>query len=73
MDVYENESNLFFKDLSETVIQDDIFERLLSFSNVLVTPHQAFYTKEAVTEIAKISIKNFTDFEKGLPLENEVC
>ena len=73
LDVYENESNLFFRDLSETVIQDDIFQRLLSFSNVLVTPHQAFYTKEAVTEIAKISIKNFTDFEKGLPLENEVC
>ena len=72
LDVYENESNLFFKDLSETVIQDDVFERLLSFNNVLITPHQAFYTHEAVTEIAKITIKNFTDFEKGLPLENEV-
>ena len=72
LDVYENESNLFFKDLSQTIIQDDIFERLLSFNNVLITPHQAFYTEEAVTEIAKITIKNFTDFEKGLPLENEV-
>jgi D-lactate dehydrogenase len=72
LDVYENESNLFFKDLSQTVIKDDIFERLLSFNNVLITPHQAFYTQEAVTEIAKITIKNFTDFEKGLPLENEV-
>ena len=72
IDVYENESNLFFKDLSQTIIQDDIFERLLSFNNVLITPHQAFYTHEAVTEIAKITIKNFTDFEKGLPLENEV-
>ena len=72
LDVYENESNLFFKDLSQTIIQDDVFERLLSFNNVLITPHQAFYTEEAVTEIAKITIKNFTDFEKGLPLENEV-
>ena len=72
LDVYENESNLFFKDLSESIIQDDVFERLLSFNNVLITPHQAFYTHEAVTEIAKITIKNFTDFEKGLPLENEI-
>ncbi len=72
LDVYENESDLFFKDLSQTIIQDDVFERLLSFNNVLITPHQAFYTQEAVTEIAKITIKNFTDFENGLPLENEV-
>lgn len=72
MDVYEKESNLFFKDLSQIVIQDDIFERLLSFNNVLITPHQAFYTEEALIEIAKITIKNFTDFEHGLPLENEV-
>jgi D-lactate dehydrogenase len=72
MDVYENESHLFFKDLSQTVIQDDIFERLLSFHNVLITPHQAFYTEEAVTEIAKISIKNFSDFEDNRFLENEV-
>lgn len=72
LDVYENEGNLFFKDLSETIIHDDVFERLSSFNNVLITPHQAFYTHEAVTEIAKITIKNFTDFENGLPLENEV-
>jgi D-lactate dehydrogenase len=63
---------LFFKDLSQTVIQDDVFARLLSFNNVLITPHQAFYTQEAVAEIAMITIKNFTDFEKGNPLENEV-
>ena len=72
MDVYENEGDLFFKNHSNTIIQDDIFERLLSFYNVLITPHQAFYTQEAVTEIAKISIKNFTDFEENRVLENEV-
>lgn len=72
IDVYEKESNLFFKDQSQTIIQDDDFERLLSFHNVLITPHQAFYTKEAVIEIAKITIKNFTDFEENAPLENEV-
>lgn len=72
IDVYENESNLFFKDQSQTVIQDDVFERLLSFHNVLITPHLAFYTHEAVTEIAKITIKNFTDFEENGVLKNEV-
>lgn len=72
IDVYENESNLFFKDLSQTIIQDDVFERLLTFNNVLITPHQAFYTEEAVSEIAKITIKNFTDFENNRFLENEV-
>jgi len=72
MDVYEKESNIFFKDCSQTVIQDDVFERLLSFNNVLITPHQAFYTDEAVSEITKITIKNFTDFENKAVLENEV-
>lgn len=72
MDVYEKESNMFFKDCSQTVIQDDAFERLLSFNNVLITPHQAFYTDEAVSEIAKITIKNFTDFENKAVLENEI-
>ncbi|WP_395049313.1 2-hydroxyacid dehydrogenase [Flavobacterium sp.] len=72
IDVYEKESNIFFKDCSQIIIQDDIFERLLSFNNVLITPHQAFYTQEAVTEIAKITIKNFTDFENNSVLENEI-
>jgi D-lactate dehydrogenase len=72
MDVYEKESTMFFKDCSQTVIQDDVFERLLSFNNVLITPHQAFFTEEAVSEITKITIKNCTDFENNLKLENEV-
>ncbi|CAM3575540.1 2-hydroxyacid dehydrogenase [Flavobacterium psychrophilum] len=72
IDVYEDEGDLFFKDRSQSIIQDDVFERLLSFHNVLITPHQAFYTQEAVTEIAKITIKNFSDFEENKVLENEV-
>ena len=72
IDVYENESNLFFRDLSQTVIQDDTFERLNAFNNVLITPHQAFYTTEALIEITKTSFKNINDFENHLPLENEI-
>lgn len=72
IDVYEGEDNLFSKDLSGTVIQDDLIERLMSFNNVLITPHQAFFTKEAVEQIAVTTIKNFTDFEMRLPLLNEV-
>ena len=72
IDVYENEVKLFFKDLSQSIIQDDIFERLLTFHNVLITPHQAFYTQEAVTEITKTSLQNLTDFEENKTLENEV-
>jgi len=72
IDVYEGEENLFFKDLSESVIQDDAIERLMSFNNVLITPHQAFFTKEALGEIAKITIQNFTAFENSEALENEV-
>ncbi len=72
IDVYEQEENLFFKDLSETIIDDDLIERLMSFHNVLITPHQAFFTKEALDEIALTTLKNIADFESGLPLLNEV-
>jgi D-lactate dehydrogenase len=72
IDVYEQEENLFFKDLSETLIDDDLIERLMSFHNVLVTPHQAFFTKEALDEIAVTTLKNIYDFENGLSLINEV-
>ena len=70
--MYEGEENLFFKDLSQTIVQDDLIERLMSFNNVLITSHQAFFTKEAVQQIAITRINNLTDFEKGIPLENEV-
>ena len=72
IDVYEGEESIFFKDLSGAMIQDDLIERLMSFNNVLITPHQAFFTKEAVEQIALITIKNFTDFEQGSLLNNEV-
>ncbi|MFV7235715.1 2-hydroxyacid dehydrogenase [Flavobacterium sp. ZB4R12] len=72
IDVYEQEENLFFKDLSESIIQDDLIERLMAFHNVLITPHQGFFTNEALDQIAQTTLKNFTDFENRLPLENEV-
>ncbi len=73
IDVYEGEQNLFFKDLSGTIIQDDLIERLMSFNNVLITPHQGFFTTEALDQIAVTTLQNFTDFEDGVPSENEVC
>ena len=72
IDVYEGEKELFFKDLSQSVIQDDVMERLMSFNNVLITPHQAFFTKEAVTAIAETTITNLTDFENGKPQPNNI-
>ena len=72
IDVYEGEENIFFKDLSNTVIKDDQIERLMSFNNVLITPHQAFFTKEAVDEIARITIHNFNSFEDKTMTKNEV-
>lgn len=72
IDVYEQEENLFFHDLSGSIIQDDVFERLMGFHNVLITPHQGFFTSEALEEITKTTLRNLTDFEKGLPLVNEV-
>ena len=72
IDVYEGEENIFFKDLSNTIIEDDQIERLMSFNNVLITPHQAFFTTEALNEIARITISNFTSFEDNIRTDNEV-
>jgi D-lactate dehydrogenase len=63
LDVYEEEADLFFEDRSATFLQDDVFARLLTFPNVLVTGHQAFFTKEALTGIATTTLSNITDFE----------
>ena len=62
IDVYEEEADLFFEDLSETVIQDDVFARLLTFPNVLVTGHQAFFTADALEGIAETTVANITEF-----------
>jgi D-lactate dehydrogenase len=72
IDAYEQEENLFFKDLSESIIQDEVILRLMSFHNVLITSHQGFFTKEAMDQIATTTLKNLSDFEKGITLENEV-
>lgn len=65
MDVYEEEENLFFQDLSDVIIQDDVFTRLQTFPNVIITGHQAFFTKEAITHIAETTLSNITAFEQG--------
>lgn len=73
LDVYEEEENFFFQDLSDQVIQDDCLSRLLTFPNVLMTSHQAFLTNEALGNIAETTLQNVADFENGLRLKNEVC
>lgn len=65
IDVYEEEGPLFFADLSSTIIQDDVFERLTTFPNVVITGHQAFLTGEALAQIAEITLANVSDFESG--------
>ncbi|MGD9692516.1 MAG: 2-hydroxyacid dehydrogenase [Phycisphaerales bacterium] len=73
LDVYEEEGDLFFRDLSERVIDDDVFVRLMTFPNVLITAHQAFFTREAMTQIARTTIDNMTGFEgAGVAPENLV-
>ncbi|MBB1431885.1 2-hydroxyacid dehydrogenase [Pseudoalteromonas sp. SG43-4] len=72
LDVYEQESELFFKNHSDEINQDDIFSRLVSFKNVLVTGHQGFFTQEALTEIANTTVFNALEVSEGRPLTNEV-
>ena len=64
LDVYEEEADLFFEDLSGAYIRDDVFARLLTFPNVLITGHQAFFTHEALTAIAEVTVGNLTAFEE---------
>jgi D-lactate dehydrogenase len=72
LDVYEEEAGIFFCDLSEAGIQDDLLARLMTFPNVLITAHQAFLTREALHNIADTTLENLTAFETGAPLVNEV-
>lgn len=72
IDVYEQEENLFFSDWSDSIIQDDEFQLLQSFPNVVITAHQAFFTRNALHNIAETTLGNISDFEQGRDLINEV-
>ncbi|SHN05995.1 D-lactate dehydrogenase [Duganella sacchari] len=72
IDVYEQEANLFFQDLSSTIICDDVIQRLVSFPNVIVTGHQAFFTEEAIGQIMQTTIDSISAFERGEALLNRI-
>ncbi|MBN8813228.1 MULTISPECIES: 2-hydroxyacid dehydrogenase [unclassified Sphingomonas] len=72
LDVYEQEADLFFEDLSNEIVSDDMFQRLLTFPNVLITGHQAFLTEEALAAIAETTLRSAADAEAGRPLEDRV-
>lgn len=73
LDVYEEEAELFFEDHSSHVIQDDVFVRLATFPNVLITAHQAFFTRNALEEIARVTMLNLSAFERGEIGPNELA
>lgn len=68
LDVYEEEADLFFEDLSDTIVDDDLFARLMTFPNVVVTGHQAFFTREALEAIARTTIDNLSAIDSGAPI-----
>jgi len=72
LDVYEEEDALFFRDLSDQVIEDDVFARLLTFPNVVLTAHQAFFTEEAVSAIEATTLENIATFERGEPAPDRI-
>ncbi|MBU1312069.1 MAG: 2-hydroxyacid dehydrogenase [Gammaproteobacteria bacterium] len=72
LDVYEQEADLFFENLSEQMIDDEIFKRLLTFPNVLITGHQAFFTKEALQEICQVTSDNLLAFASNTVTGNEL-
>ena len=72
IDVYEQEAGLFFRDLSSTVIPDDVIQRLVSMPNVILTGHQAFFTREALTTILDTTLSSVADFDAGRPLADEI-
>lgn len=71
-DVYEDEADLFYSDRSSDVLQDDTFCRLMSFPNVLVTSHMAYFTDHALDDIAQAVLRSFTEFQQGKPLSTRV-
>jgi D-lactate dehydrogenase len=72
LDVYEEEGEIFYEDLSGSIIRDDVFTRLLTFPNVMITGHQGFFTREALENIAATTIANVTEFAAGGPCANRV-
>ncbi len=72
LDVYEQESELFFEDHSDRILQDDTFARLMTFPNVMITGHQAFFTEDAMRAIAEVTLENITQIGQGKTCENEI-
>lgn len=72
LDVYEEEKQIFFEDRSRLILSDDVFARLLTLPNVINTGHQAFFTREALLNIAATTIENITKFEQGQTVDNQV-
>jgi D-lactate dehydrogenase len=72
LDVYEEETEVFYEDLSGQVIQDDVLSRLLTFPNVLITAHQGYFTRDALEQIAQTTLQSIADFEAGRELRYEV-
>jgi D-lactate dehydrogenase len=73
LDVYEEESQCFFEDLSDRIISDDVLARLLSFNNVIITSHQGFFTREALHNIAETTMDNIKKVFDNKIVENEIC
>lgn len=73
LDVYEEEADLFFEDLSGTIVKDNVLSLLMSRPNVIVTSHQGFFTEEALENIAQTTLENLDEYFEGRPLSNEVC
>ncbi|MCM1150422.1 MAG: 2-hydroxyacid dehydrogenase [Alistipes sp.] len=73
LDVYEEEAAYFYEDTSDRIMDDDVLARLLSFNNVIVTSHQAFFTQEALDNIARVTLQNIREFMSGEKLTNAVC
>lgn len=73
LDVYEEEAAYFYEDTSDRIMDDDVLARLLSFNNVILTSHQAFFTREAIDSIAQVTMQNLNDFFEQRKLPNRVC
>ncbi len=73
LDVYEEEAAYFYEDTSDRIMDDDVLARLLSFNNVILTSHQAFFTREAIDNIAQVTLQNLDDFFNQRKLPNQVC